>query len=279
MTPDTSLDPEDILNSSLETLYDYRPITLSSTGSVFTYVFNSKDSVLTVTLLTPDTHASNWSLHASSIWASSQYLVDHLNDLHLESHIAVSSQEKVRLLELGAGAGLPGIVIAKCHPDISVTVSDYPDEQLMQTLSKNIEINRASSNCCAKAYAWGTDPGVLLPFPDANQTPHLFDVIIAADTLWNSDLHGIFIDSLKKTLRRASGSRVHLIAGLHTGRYTLQSFLNAVSQAGFEIEFIEERECSGARKREWDVSRAEQEDEKERRNWLLWFVLKWSSVG
>ncbi|KAJ3734986.1 putative methyltransferase-domain-containing protein [Lentinula guzmanii] len=270
MTPDTSLDPEDILNSSLETLYDYRPITLSSSGSVFTYVFNSKDSVLTVTLLTPDTHASNWSLHASSIWASSQYLVEHLNDLHLESHIAVSSQEKVCLLELGAGAGLPGIVIAKCHPDISVTVSDYPDEQLMRTLSKNIEINRASSNCY---------PGVLLPFPEANQTPRLFDVIIAADTLWNSDLHRVLIDSLKKTLRRASGSRVHLIAGLHTGRYTLQSFLNAVSQAGFEIDYIEERECSGARKREWDVSRAEQEDEKERRKWLLWFVLKWSSVG
>ncbi|KAF8825665.1 hypothetical protein HHX47_DHR6000171 [Lentinula edodes] len=274
----SGLDPEEILNSSLETLYDYQPITLASTGSVFTYnLKKSKDSALNVTLYTPDTDASNWSLHASSIWASSQYLVDYIDDLHLESHIAAISQEKVRLLELGAGAGLPGIVIAKSHPDsVLVTVSDYPDENIIQTLSENIEINRVSSNCCAKAYAWGTDSGELLLAQPSNQIPRLFDVVIAADTLWNSDLHTVFIDSLKRTLRKASGSRVHIVAGLHTGRYTLQSFLDAASQSGFDIESVEESDRSGSRRREWDISRAEQEDEKERRKWLLWIVLKWS---
>ncbi|KAJ3857590.1 putative methyltransferase-domain-containing protein [Lentinula lateritia] len=274
----SGLDPEEILNSSLETLYDYQPITLASTGSVFTYTLkNSKDSAINVTLYTPDTDASNWSLHASSIWASSQYLVDYIHDLHLESHIAAISQEKVRLLELGAGAGLPGIVIAKSYPDsILVTVSDYPDEKIIQTLSNNIEINRVSSNCCAKPYAWGTDSGELLLGQPPNQIPCLFDVVIAADTLWNSDLHTLFIDSLKRTLRKASGSRVHIVAGLHTGRYTLQSFLGTVSQSGFDIESVEERDRSGSRRREWDISRAEQEDEKERRKWLLWIVLKWS---
>ncbi|KAJ3881680.1 putative methyltransferase-domain-containing protein [Lentinula edodes] len=274
----SGLDPEEILNSSLETLYDYQPITLASTGSVFTYnLKKSKDSAINVTLYTPDTDASNWSLHASSIWASSQYLVDYIDDLHLESHISAISQEKVRLLELGAGAGLPGIVIAKSHPDsVLVTVSDYPDEKIIQTLSENIEINRVSSNCCAKAYAWGTDSGELLLGQPSNQIPCLFDVVIAADTLWNSDLHTVFIDSLKRTLRKASGSRVHIVAGLHTGRYTLQSFLDAASQSGFDIESVEERDRSGSRRREWDISRAEQEDEKERRKWLLWIVLKWS---
>ncbi|KAH7867837.1 putative methyltransferase-domain-containing protein [Lentinula edodes] len=274
----SGLDPEEILNSSLETLYDYQPITLASTGSVFTYnLKKSKDFAINVTLYTPDTDASNWSLHASSIWASSQYLVDYIDDLHLESHIAAISQEKVRLLELGAGAGLPGIVIAKSLPDsVLVTVSDYPDENIIQTLSENIEINRVSSNCCAKAYAWGTDSGELLLAQPSNQIPRLFDVVIAADTLWNSDLHTVFIDSLKRTLRKASGSRVHIVAGLHTGRYTLQSFLDAVSQSGFDIESVEERDRSGSRRREWDISRAEQEDEKERRKWLLWIVLKWS---
>ncbi|KAJ4475054.1 putative methyltransferase-domain-containing protein [Lentinula aciculospora] len=268
------LDPEDILNSSLEILYDYQPITLAFTGSVFTYTSNS--SALTVTLHTPDTDASNWSLHASSIWASSQYLADHLEDLHLEYHIANSQQQKIHLLELGAGAGLPGILIAKSYPDILVTVSDYPDDQLIRTLSENIENNRVSFNCHAKAYAWGTDSSTLLQ--SSSPFPHLYDVIISADTLWNSDSHGIFVDSLKGTLRRASSSRIHLIAGLHTGRYTLQSFLDAALQSGFDIESLEERERSGTRKREWDVSRAEQEDDRERRKWLLWIVLKWSGA-
>ncbi|KAJ3844433.1 putative methyltransferase-domain-containing protein [Lentinula raphanica] len=281
---DSELNPEEILNSSLGVLYDYQPITLASSGSTFTYVLNTKNHPnapsLTVTLRIPDTDAANWSLHASSIWASSQYLVDHLDDLHLQSHHvhATHSQGKVRLLELGAGAGLPGITIAKLHPDILVTVSDYPDEQLIRTLSRNIEINRVDSNCCARAYAWGSNPEVLFSFPDTNQDTSLFDVIIATDTLWNPDLHGLFIESLEKTLRKAPGSRAHLIAGLHTGRYTLQSFLDSISRAGLTIEFLEERECSGEEKRAWDVSRAESEDEKERRKWLLKIVLKWDMV-
>ncbi|KAE9396872.1 hypothetical protein BT96DRAFT_921809 [Gymnopus androsaceus JB14] len=272
------LDPEEILNSSLETLYDYQPITLTSTGSVFTYALKSASAAsTTVTLRTPDTDASNWSLHASSIWASSKYLADNVDHLHLQSHLdqRTSPDEKIRLLELGAGAGLPGIVIAKSHPEILVTVSDYPDVQLIRTLSENIANNQVSANCHARAYAWGSDPHVLLRGDSDQYSDRGFDAIIAADTLWNSDLHGIFIDSLRRTLRKSSSSRAHLVAGLHTGRYTLQSFFDAALQSGFVFESLEERERSGTAKRNWDVTRAEQEDEKERRKWLVWIVLKW----
>lgn len=277
-----NLDPEEILNSSLETLYGYQPITLTSSGSIFTYTIESASLAGTdtsVTLRTPETDRSNWSLHASSIWASSRYLADHLDDLHLQSHLhqRVSQDEKFCLLELGAGAGLPGIVIAKCHPEILVTVSDYPDTQLIQTLSDNIANNHTSANCCARAYAWGSDPCVLFQGGSEQHSGPVFDAIIAADTLWNSDLHPLFIETLKRTLRKSSSSRAHLVAGLHTGRYTLQSFLDAALQSGFVLESLEERERSGMAKRDWDVTRAEEEDEKERRRWLLWIALKWST--
>ncbi|THV02485.1 hypothetical protein K435DRAFT_775481 [Dendrothele bispora CBS 962.96] len=292
MSSEGEINPEEILHDALHTLYDYQPITLTSFGTLFSYDCKllPNDSNLQksrVVLHTPDTHPSNWSLHASSIWASSQYVADHIDELGLDSYLAKDASghsksiDQVRVLELGAGAGLPGIVIAKTYPDIFVTCSDYPDEQLIETLTKNIATNEVSRNCRAKAYAWGSDPKDLLSTEVINgsqdSTKSGFDVIVAADTLWNPDLHGIFIDSLKMNLRLTADARIHLIAGLHTGRYTLQKFLENVSQSGLEIESIVERETMGNVKRPWDVSWAEKEDEKDRRRWVVWTILKWSS--
>lgn len=268
--------PEDILSSSLSTLYGYHPITLSSAGSSFTFTHSRSleglDDII-LTLRTPDTHSSNWSLHASSIWAASLFLADHLEDLHLSQYMhngADGSSQKLQLLELGAAAGLPGILIAKKHPDVAVVVSDYPDEKLMQTLTENVESNAVANQCRVVPYAWGSDHSVLVA---GNKG---FDIVIAADTLWNPELHGLFIETLRVTLKQSAAARIHLFAGLHTGRYTIQSFLDAVSQAGFVIVTTLEREVNGTDERVWDVSRAEGEDEKERRRWVVSIVLKWS---
>jgi len=283
MSSEGEIDPEGILHGALHTLYDYQPITLTSSGALFTYdckfLPNSSDQQSHRKILrTPDTHPSNWSLHASSIWTSSQYIVDHLDELCLGTYLTKNASERVNdkvcLLELGAGAGLPGIVIAKTYPDILVTCSDYPDNQLIETLSQNIVNNRVSGNCRAKAYAWGSDPTELA----LTNGHHVrgFDVIIAADTLWNPDLHGIFIESLKLNLRQSHNARVHLVAGLHTGRYTLQKFLATISSSGLEVESAVERESIGSAKRPWDLSWAESEDEKDRRRWVVWMIFKWS---
>lgn len=83
---DEASDPEDILSTSLQTLYEYAPITHSSAGRVFTYTPKSTlPNPPTVTLNTPDTKPANWSLHASSIWVSSLYVAENLADLHLPS--------------------------------------------------------------------------------------------------------------------------------------------------------------------------------------------------
>lgn len=271
-------DPEDIMSASLQTLYDYTPITHSSTpGSLFTYTIehNKAASGLGhITLQTPDTQASNWSLHATSIWQSSIHIADHIEDLQLDQF---SDRKILRVLELGAGAGLPSIMIARTTPNAAVIASDYPDENLICTLSDNVRRNHASERCRAVPYAWGSDISPLLtPTAQNPEGSALFDIIVAADTLWNPEIHVQFINTLCMCLKHSPDARVHLVAGLHTGRYTLQSFMNAAMMQKFQVERVVEREATGNVQRPWDVTRAESEDERERRKWIVWMVLKWA---
>jgi len=272
MESEQVLAPEDIFSSSLECLYDHRPITLSSAGSNLVYTIKNDQSITpsfsAITLHTPDTHPANWSLHASSIWVSSAFLADHLADLHINEHVH-SYNGKVCILELGAGAGLPSIALASSYEDVLVTTSDYPDKELIQTLTDNVERNGVSDRCQVVAYAWGTDPSILLTRGDG------FEVIMAADTIWNPESHSDLVSTFLMTLRRSSTARVYIIAGLHTGRYTVQSFYETVQKMGLEIESATEREVVGMGQRDWNVLHAEGEDERERRKWIIWMSLKW----
>lgn len=296
----SDVEAEDVLSDSLQTLYGYTPITHGSAGSPFTYpisrtllnqlgdakvINNSLDNTSppTISLITPKTGASNWSLHASSIWVSSLFIADHLVDLHIDRHIEAARQRgsPLRVLELGAGAGLPGILIAKVFQDVLVTTSDYPDESLIETLRENVKRNDVSERCRAIPYAWGSDPTPLFhsrahgvsTSPGIASRTDKFDVIIAADTLWNPELHSLFLDTLRLTLRNSSDARIHLVAGLHTGRYTLQKFMDMIPDFNLQIERVEEMEVNGSNRRSWDITKAEVEDEQERRRWVVWLSL------
>jgi len=264
------LEPEDLLFDSLQMLYDYHPITLTTAGKPFTHVVDGQGGAISISLKTPDTSARNWDLHASSIWVSSIYLADHIGRLQLDT--SIDAQPPFRILELGASAGLPSILIAKLFPSISVIASDYPDQALISALSDNVQANNVADNCRAVPFAWGTDPAQFIPGVGDG-----FDMVIAADTLWNIDFHAIFIDALKRTLRRTSSARVHLVAGLHTGRYTIQGFLKRAVASGLELISIDENEANGGPSREWSAEKSG-EDEKERRRWIIWIQLKWADL-
>ena len=281
------MEPEDILSSSLGILYDYAPIVHSSPGGLFTYTHRPQDSdspPLEVTLSVPDTETDHWSLHASNIWTSALYVADHISELDLPAKGSSSPDAPtLRLIELGAGSGLPSILIAKCYPHISVVASDFPDAKLIHTLCDNIARNNASQNCAVVPHAWGTDPsgrsGELLPTAD---------VVLAADTLWDAAQHAALLRTLSAVLARTPAARVHLVAGLHTGPYTLDAFFRAAQAAGFVLVRVTEREVlrgeMDGRRREWDVHRwsagaaGEDEDERERRRWIVWGVLKWGDL-
>ncbi|KAI0372618.1 hypothetical protein BV20DRAFT_939610 [Pilatotrama ljubarskyi] len=268
-------DPEDVLADSLETLYDHAPVTQGSPGSTFSY--QSKEGGSAITLTTPDTHAANWSLHATSIWTSSIYVADHLQDLRIEHCTERTRAEgrPLRILELGAGAGLPSILITRTYEDVLVTCTDYPDDALIRTLADNTKRNEVSDRCRVVPYAWGSDPFPLLGPDSSDSNIPGFDIVLAADTLWNSDTHRIFIETLKLTLRRSPDARIHLVAGFHTGRYVIQSFLRLMDCAGFSAEELTERRVGSSDERPWSVDRAEAEDERDRRRWVVWMVFKW----
>lgn len=264
----------EILSDSLSTLYDYTAITLSSNpGSTFTYTNEST----VVHLKTPDTKPENWSLHASSIWISAVFLADHLQLLDLDRHRHL---HRIRILELGAGAGLPGILLAKTRDDVEVVLSDYPDEELIDALSQNVTSNISDGSVRVVPYDWTT--GDVAPLRALS--PDGFDVIIAADTLWNVDLHGAFLQSLEFLLRRdtdgPSTPSINLVAGLHTGRWTIQAFLKAVEdRRRFRLHRVVEirvdaSEGTTLEERSWGVER-EDEDEGERRAWVVSITIGW----
>jgi len=109
-------------------------------------------------------------------------------------------------------------------------------------------------------------------------------VIIAADTLWNVDLHGAFLQSLESLLGpNADGSStpsINLIAGLHTGRWTIQAFLKAVEdRSRFQLHRVVEIRANSnngttPEERSWGVER-EGESEGERRAWVVSVTIGW----
>jgi len=250
------MDPEDILSSSLQSLYSYNPITFS--GDIFVH----KASGLTFRISNPA--PSNWSLHASSIWIAAIFLANHLADIRLE--------DDHNVLELGAGSGIPGIVLAqRSQGRAAVTLSDYPDDAILRVLQENIKRNDLA-NMRVVGHSWGEDTAQL----------GIFDVVLAADTLWNPEHHLSFCHTLSCVLRRTSDARIYLVAGLHTGRWTVQRFLEKLTPFSLEVDEVYERKADNVfdsdapqeSLRPWEPDR--DEDETERRRWVVWIVLKWA---
>jgi EEF1A N-terminal glycine/lysine methyltransferase len=271
-------DSEDIFAGSLETLYNHAPVTYASSGGA-DFVYTHTRSGRTFQIAPPDTTSANHALHASDIWVSSVFLADHIDELELDDIVldGDDSGRLIRVLELGAGAGLPSIVLSGIRPDVCVVVSDYPDEKLIRALSDNVARNDVNPRCTAISHAWGEDVTPLFLAAGDDGAQGGFDVVLAADTLWNSEGHGKLVQTLANTLRRGEHSRAHLIAGLHTGRWALAAFVRSAQTAGFELVSAEEREVRTGSRRPWCVDRGP-EDDAERRRWVVWFTLRWAQL-
>jgi nicotinamide N-methyltransferase len=289
------MENEDILESSLQALYGYTPIVHSSGGSLWTYTGPEESSSkqitpdsgsskpVSITLRVPDTSAKNWQLHATSIWVAAIFIA---NEICMDLQWIFSrfpaleypNRKCIRVLEIGAGAGLPSIVLAKTQVDVvkRIVISDYPDEGVIQALKENVERNcggdPAGVDISVEPFDWlaPSTPGFVLGGG--------FELIIGADILWNSELHHPILAAIDRCLNRDIRARALLVAGLHTGRYTIQRFLELVEDVGsslsIEVESMEEKEVNGTIVRNWDAQRAEGEDENERRRWVVYIWLR-----
>jgi len=111
-----------------------------------------------------------------------------------------------------------------------------------------------------------------------------------ADTLWLTEAQTALISSLSQLLALTHSARIHLVAGFHSGRNAVSSFLRKARQAG-----LEEKEVNGKKWEElavggetrtwgWDLEGEgadtewieEKESNSERGKWVVVGEMGWS---
>ena len=149
-----------------------------------------------------------------------------LCDLILDKSILLDG----RVLELGAGAGLPSILVG-LEGNCTIVTSDYPDENILETLNYNLGKYLSSQSFSVIGHAWGTQSTRTQLCQSAR-----FNHIIMADTLWMRSSHSTLLDDLSLLL--APKGKVHICAGLHTGPSVIQEFADAALERGFKVQWL-----------------------------------------
>lgn len=165
---------------------------------------------------------------------------------HAAVSYAYSQPEKwrdLRVLELGAGAGLTGISLAALGAQ--VTVTDLPDvcELAVRNVARNsAAVEAAGGSAAAAPLSWG----------DAAQAQALlgggqWDVLLACDVLYRRNLFSLLVSSLRALA--GPGTRV-LIACLKRWKWE-SVFWAALQRAGFRPRrevFAEAQPADGERR-------------------------------
>lgn len=155
--------------------------------------------------------------------ATSQWLC---NKLH-------AWNDGLRLLELGAGtSGLAGVALAKCatRPVIAVHLTDG-NVDCVPALKRNAALNGIANT---KAYQ--------LLWSESHAMDHQFDVIVAADCVYETALHEVLLITIRTYLARCSSS-VAIIMAPPRGQ-SLRMFRQRAEEGGwFVVEECQEWEA------------------------------------
>lgn len=183
-----------------------------------------------------------WDLQAHGVWKSATRLVESIEEVsekHFKSNLSGD------ILELGAGSGLSGLSICKTFSPKTMTLSDYPDPDILSTLCANRDYNFGAESA-DKISVWGHAWGSCRSTPSvadekSGEFPkQQFDLIIAADVLWMGEQHSNLIHCLHHHLRPSPRSAIFIVCGLHTGRIVVLRFLEAARASGLEVRMLRE---------------------------------------
>ncbi|BEJ12642.1 hypothetical protein CspHIS471_0211020 [Cutaneotrichosporon sp. HIS471] len=267
-------DSADIFDAALCALFAISPIGFSTSSPDEPHVYTPPVGA-TVRLWLPHPPASvHAALQANHLWLSAVFLADRIasGDISFITNCSYPnpSPRPSSVVELGAGAGLPSIMAARCGS--RVTCTDYDDAVVVATIARNFEADQPS-DWAVMGHSWGTDVSKLL-----TRSEWGYDAILLADTLWSSDKHGILLDSVTSLLRRPAegyaGGVVHVAAGLHTGRGPVTRFIEVAAKRGLEATFEGEVQWlpgGGWGPHQWEGGQLQEE-----RGVVVYHTLRWT---
>ncbi|CAK7270755.1 Protein N-terminal and lysine N-methyltransferase efm7 [Sporothrix epigloea] len=200
-------------------------------------------------------------LEAHRLWNGSRVMADYFEEEQEQGRDLVRGKT---VLELGAGAALPGIVCGLVLGARKVVVTDYPDPDLVATMWRNVKeaeaglASTAGSAALQAAYAgpgtvvadgyiWGGDPLPLLKHletsaPKASDDLR-YDVVLLADLLFRHAEHSKLAYSIAQTLKKTPASRSYVFFTSYRPwlRHKDLAFFGDACAAGLVIEHLLER--------------------------------------
>ncbi|TFK72471.1 hypothetical protein BDN72DRAFT_763276 [Pluteus cervinus] len=222
-------DVEDILSDSL-TVIGETPVVDSNT---VTY------GPLSLSIA-PKARSVHWSCQANTLLADALFSPA----LFLAERIerGLMSAPGLTVLELGAGTALPSLLLSTSSPPpCLITITDYPDDNILHTLRANIAQNAGFfSPLCkveCRGYEWGQSPQALLELIPIDRPPG-YDFMVLSDLLHFDSFHDHLVGSIISLLSKLESSRVHVAAGKYTSERTCNTFLGKAASAGLVFDEI-----------------------------------------
>ena len=264
--PDSN-DPEDIIFSSLGVIFP-DDITNQHGDRDHSVIYVSPTfGSITLTLADPQGD-DNRRLFSHFLWNSGLQLAEFIEED--DQNWRVKGE---RVLELGAGTGLAGIVAALKGAK-EVIISDYPASEVIANIKNNVKRNIGSRELKGQIGEVGVEGhewGVLNDRFSAGYK-EAFSRVLVADCLWMPWQHENLLKSIRWFL--TIEGKAWIVAGFHTGREKMRGFYETglLDAVGLEIERIWERNAEGAQ-RAWSIDRGI-EDITERKRWLVIAILK-----
>ncbi|KAI5840494.1 S-adenosyl-L-methionine-dependent methyltransferase [Morchella snyderi] len=202
------------------------------------------------------------------LWGHMLWHAGRITSEYLEAHAAALIAGK-RILELGAGAGLPSLVCA-LRGAARVVVTDYPDPDLVANLRENIAAAGAPGNVFAEGYIWGRDVAGLMG--EGEGEGGKFDVLVLSDLLFNHSQHGALAATVKAAMK-ADG--VALVFFTPHRPWLLSedlAFFQVAEEAGFEVRKVLERKLEAP-------MFEEDPGDRELRRTVFGYELRWADPG
>ena len=243
-----------------------------------TIIYDSGDfGTFEIKLPPSPNHREDSDLLAHYLWDSSLLLSQLITGSNRQGIDPRWSLQDERVLELGSGTGLVGIICALAGAERTV-LTDYPSPEILENIRRNVEITVASrqrrsslgrvDGVAVEAHKWGD-----FKTNFAKTNAHEFTRVLATGCLWLPEQHENIARSMAHFLARNEKAEVWAVSGFFLGRKRLAEFFDIASREGLDVREVFEQNAVGGR-REWIVDRGV-EDGKEtvEQGWLLVAVL------